>query len=171
MLVVMDAGARPEQIEAIVRHVERMGLKAHPIPGANRTAIGITGAQGTADPEILETFPGVKEVIRVSHAYKLVSREAKPDNSVISVGGVDVGGRGVVVVGGPCAVESLEQTRTIADAVRRAGGQLFRGGAYKPRTSPYSFQGLGEAGLEMLARVREEFDIPVITEAIDHPTL
>src|SRR5205814_2537432 len=155
MLVVMEAGARPEQIEAIVRHVEKMGLKAHPIPGAHRTAIGVTGAQGAADPEILETFPGVKEVIRVSHAYKLVSREAKPDDSVISVGGVDVGGNGIVVVGGPCAVESLEQTRTIAEGVKRAGGQLFRGGAYKPRTSPYSFQGLGERGLEILARVRD----------------
>src|SRR5205085_12412123 len=171
MLVVMEAGARPEQIEAIVRHVEKMGLKAHPIPGAHRTAIGVTGAQGAADPEILETFPGVKEVIRVSHAYKLVSREAKPDDSIINVGGVDVGGKGVVVVGGPCAVESLEQTRAIAEGIKNGGGQLFRGGAYKPRTSPYSFQGLGERGLEILARVREEFDLPVITEAIDHETL
>src|SRR6266705_2818064 len=142
MLVVMEAGARPEQIEAIIRHVERIGLKAHPIPGAHRTAIGVTGTQGAADPEILETFPGVKEVIRVSHAYKLVSREAKPDDSVFSVGGVDVGGNGIVVVGGPCAVESLDQTRTIAERVKHAGGQLFRGGAFKPRTSPYSFQGL-----------------------------
>src|SRR5437667_741066 len=146
MLVVMEAGARPEQIEAIVRHVERMGLKAHPIPGANRTAIGITGKQGAADPEILETFPGVKEVIRVSHAYKLVSREAKPDDSVINVGGVDVGGNGIIVVGGPCAVESAEQTRTIAESVKRAGGQLFRGGAYKPRTSPFSYHGLRQRG-------------------------
>src|SRR5438874_3505303 len=139
MLVVMEAGATPEQVEAVVRHIERLGLKAHPIPGAHRTAIGITGLQGTKDPTNLENFPGVKEVIQVTHPYKLVSREAKPDDTVVSVGGVDVGGRGVVVVGGPCAVESLEQTRTIADAVRRAGGQLFRGGAYKPRTSPYSF--------------------------------
>src|SRR4051812_13457042 len=171
MLVVMEAGARPDQIEAIVRHVERMGLKAHPIPGANRTAIGITGKQGAADPEILETFPGVKEVIRVSHAYKLVSREARPDDSIINVGGVDVGGNGIAVVGGPCAVESLDQTRIIAEAVKRAGAQLFRGGAYKPRTSPYSFQGLGEAGLEILARVRDEFDLPIITEAIDNESL
>src|SRR5207237_5875530 len=171
MLIVMEAGARPEQIEAIVRHVEKMGLKAHPIPGAHRTAIGVTGAQGATDPEILENFPGVKEVIRVSHAYKLVSREARPEDSVISVGGVDVGGKGIVVVGGPCAVESLDQSRTIAEGIKNGGGQLFRGGAYKPRTSPYSFQGLGERGLEILARVREEFDLPVITEAIDHETL
>src|SRR5213078_398354 len=110
-------------------------------------------------------------VIRVSHAYKLVSREAKPDDSVINVGGVDVGGRGIVIVGGPCAVESLDQARVIGEAVKRAGGQLFRGGAYKPRTSPYSFQGLGEKGLEILARVREEFDLPIVTEAIDHESL
>ena len=171
MLVVMEAGAKPEQIEAVVRHIERLGLKAHPIPGAHRTAIGITGHQGAKDPTVLENFPGVKEVIQVTQAYKLVSREAKPDDTIVSVGGVDVGGNGVVVVGGPCAVESRDQTRTIAEAVKRAGGQLFRGGAYKPRTSPYSFQGLEEAGLEILARVREEFDLPVVTEAIDDPSL
>ena len=172
MLIVMDAGARPEQIEAVVRHVEKMGLKAHPIPGAHRTAIGITGTQQrAADPEVLENFPGVREIIRVSHPYKLVSREAKPDDSIINVGGVDVGGNGIIVVGGPCAVESLDQTRAIAEGIKRGGGQLFRGGAYKPRTSPYSFQGLGEKGLEILARAREEFDLPIVTEAIDHESL
>jgi 3-deoxy-7-phosphoheptulonate synthase len=171
MLVVMEAAARPEQIEAVVRHIERMGLRAHTIPGAFRTAIGITGQSAKSDPLVLENFPGVKEVIPVSHAYKLVSREAKPDDSVINVGGIEVGGRSVVVIGGPCAVESLEQTRTIAEHVKRAGAQLFRGGAYKPRTSPYSFQGLGEKALEILARVREEFDIPVITEAVDQESL
>jgi len=171
MLVVMEAGARPDQIEAVVRYVEKMGLKAHPIPGAHRTAIGITGTQGGKDPTVLENFPGVKEVIQVTQPYKLVSREAKPDDTIVSVGGVDVGGNGIIVVGGPCAVESFDQTRTIAERVKRAGGQLFRGGAYKPRTSPYSFQGLGEAGLEILAKVREEFDLPVVTEAIDHESV
>jgi 3-deoxy-7-phosphoheptulonate synthase len=171
MLVVMEAGARPEQIEAVVRHIEKMGLKAHTIPGANRTAIGITGAQGKADPEVVENFPGVREVIRVSHPYKLVSREAKPDDTIVNVGGVDVGGNGIVVIGGPCAVESLDQARTVAEGVKRGGGQILRGGAYKPRTSPYSFQGLGEPGLEILARVREEFDLPVVTEAIDETSL
>ncbi|HEX8619877.1 MAG TPA: 3-deoxy-7-phosphoheptulonate synthase [Thermoanaerobaculia bacterium] len=171
MLIVMEAAARPEQIEAVVRHIERLGFRAHPIPGASRTAIGITGSSGKADPSVLENFPGVKEVIAVSQAYKLVSREVRPDDSVINVGGVDVGGNGIVVIGGPCAVESLDQTRTIAEQIKRAGGQLFRGGAYKPRTSPYSFQGLGEQALEILARVREEFDIPVVTEAVDHESL
>jgi 3-deoxy-7-phosphoheptulonate synthase len=171
MLVVMEAGARPEQVEAVVRHIEKLGLKAHPIPGAHRTAIGITGAPGVADPQIVETFPGVHEVIRVSHPYKLVSREAKPDDTIVNVGGVDVGGNGIAVIGGPCAVESLEQTRIVAEGIKRGGGQLLRGGAYKPRTSPYSFQGLGEEGLEILARVREEFDLPVVTEAIDETSL
>src|SRR5687767_4460974 len=171
MLIVMEAAARPEQVEAVIRHIERLGFRAHPIPGAFRTAIGITGHSGKADPSVLENFPGVKEVIPVSHAYKLVSREAKPDDSIVSVGGVDVGGNGVIVIGGPCAVESLDQTRTIAEGIKNAGGQLFRGGAYKPRTSPYSFQGLGEQALEILARVREEFDLPVVTEAVDHESL
>ena len=171
MLIVMEAGASPEQVEAVVRHVEKLGFRAHTIPGAYRTAIGITGPQGKADPSVVENFPGVKEIIPVSHSYKLVSREAKPDATVVSVGGVDVGGDGVVVVGGPCAVESLDQTRAIAEGIRKAGGQLLRGGAYKPRTSPYSFQGLGEAGLEILARVREEFDLPVVTEAIDEDSV
>ncbi len=171
MLIVMEAGARPEQVEAVIRHIEHLGFRAHPIPGAFRTAIGITGHSGKADPSVLENFPGVKEVIPVSHAYKLVSREAKPDDSIVSVGGVDVGGNGVIVIGGPCAVESLDQTRTIAEGIKNAGGQLFRGGAYKPRTSPYSFQGLGEQALEILARVREEFDLPIVTEAVDHESL
>jgi 3-deoxy-7-phosphoheptulonate synthase len=171
MLVVMEAAARPEQIEAVVRHIERMGFRAHPIPGVSRTAIGITGHGGKANPQIIENFPGVKEVIQVSHAYKLVSREAKPDDSIINIGGVDVGGTGITVVGGPCAVESMDQTRTIAEHIKRSGAQFFRGGAYKPRTSPYSFQGLGEQALEILAKVREEFDLPVITEAVDHESL
>jgi 3-deoxy-7-phosphoheptulonate synthase len=114
MLVVMEAAARPEQIEAVVRHIERMGFRAHPIPGAFRTAIGITGHGGKANPQILENLPGVKEVIPVSHSYKLVSREARPEDSIVSVGGVDVGGNGVVVIGGPRAIESLDQTRIVA---------------------------------------------------------
>jgi len=143
MLVVMEAGARPEQIEAVVKHIEKLGLKAHTIPGANRTAIGITGSQSLKSPAIVENFPGVKEVIQVSNSYKLVSREAKPDDTIVNVGGVDVGGPGVIAVGGPCAVESLDQTRAIAEQIKRAGGQLYRGGAYKPRTSPTRSRGWG----------------------------
>ena len=171
MLVVMEAAATAAQIADVVTHIERVGLKALPIPGAHRTAIAVTGNQALKDPLVVETFPGVKEVIQVTQPYKLVSREAKPDDTIVSVGGVDVGGEGIIVVGGPCAVESRDQTRAIAEAVKRAGGQLFRGGAYKPRTSPYSFQGLGEPALEILAQVREEFDLPIVTEAIDHESV
>lgn len=171
MLVVMKTDAGPDEIRAVVEQIERMGLRAHPIPGVQRTAIGITGNRGPLDPQVLENLTGVKEVIPVSHAYKLVSRETRQDDSVVDIGGVAVGGRAVVVIGGPCAVESLDQARAVAEAVRDAGGHLFRGGAFKPRTSPYSFQGLGEEGLEILARVREEFGLPIVTEAIDHDSL
>jgi 3-deoxy-7-phosphoheptulonate synthase len=167
----MELNAAPEQIERVVQHIEKLGLKAHPIPGAERTAIGITGNRGPVDPTSIENLAGVKEVITVSHAYKLVGREFHPQDTIVNVGGVSVGGEGIVVVGGPCAVETLEQTMTIAEGIKRAGGQLFRGGAYKPRTSPYSFQGLGERGLEILARVRDEFDLPIVTEAIDEESL
>jgi 3-deoxy-7-phosphoheptulonate synthase len=171
MLVVMDISAGEREIEAVVRQIEEMGFSAHPIVGAQRTAIGITGNRGPVDPSVLENLPGVIEVIQVSHAYKLVSREFKPDDTVVNIGGVDVGSKGIVAIAGPCAVETLDQTRAVAEGVRNAGGQLFRGGAYKPRSSPYSFQGLGERGLEILARVREEFDLPVVTEAIDAETV
>lgn len=171
MLVVMDVNADRDQIEGVVRQIERLGLRAHPIPGAQRMAIGITGNQGMVQAQALENLPGVKEIIPVSHAYKLVSRETRPDDSVVSIGGVDVGREGIVIIAGPCAVESLDQARAVAEAVRASGAQLLRGGAFKPRTSPYSFQGLGEAGLEILARVREEFDLPVVTEAIDQASL
>lgn len=171
MLIVMDIHAGQEQIDSVLRYVEKMGLRGHAIPGSQRTAIGITGNQGPVDATVLENLPGVKEVIRVSQPYKLVSREMRPDDSVIDVGGVPVGGKGVVVIGGPCAVESLDQTRTIAEKIRNAGGQLLRGGAFKPRTSPYAFQGLGERGLEILAQVREEFDLPIVSEALDTETL
>lgn len=167
----MELTAGRDQIDNVVQHIEKMGLRAHPIPGAQRTAIGITGNRGAVDPRSLEHLPGVKEVIKVSHAYKLVSREFKPDDTIVNVRGVEIGGKNIVVIGGPCAVESLDQTRAIAEGIRNAGGHMLRGGAYKPRTSPYSFQGLEERGLEILAKVREEFDLPIITEAIDHESL
>lgn len=171
MLIVMEKGAPQAQIDNVVEHVQKMGFKAHPIPGAERVAIGITGNRGAVDPRSFELLAGVKEIIPVSEPFKLVGREARPEDSIISVGGIDVGGNAIVVIGGPCAVESLDQSRAIAEGVRKAGGQLFRGGAFKPRTSPYSFQGLGEAGLEILAKVREEFDLPIITEAVDNESL
>jgi 3-deoxy-7-phosphoheptulonate synthase len=170
MLIVMKMDATAEQVESVVKRVEDRGLKANPIPGAQRTAIGITGNLGVVEPTHFESLPGVLEVISVSHPYKLVSREFQPDDSVVKVGegsGVAFGGPGLVVIAGPCSVESYEQTSRIAARVKAAGAQMLRGGAFKPRTSPYSFQGLGMEGLKILARVREETGLPVVTEATD----
>jgi 3-deoxy-7-phosphoheptulonate synthase len=167
VLVVMRQDATAAQIRGVVEAVEARGFKAHAIPGAQRTAIGITGNKGALDAPVFESLPGVLEVIPVSHAYKLVSREVKPEDTVVQVGGVPVGGNGLVVIAGPCAVESREQALTIARAVKAAGAHLLRGGAFKPRTSPYSFQGLGEDGLKILAEAREATGLPVVTEAVD----
>jgi 3-deoxy-7-phosphoheptulonate synthase len=171
MLVVMRQDATADEIRGVVEAVEARGYKAHPIPGAHRTAIGITGNKGADEAPAFETLPGVLEVIPVTHAYKLVSREVKPDDSVVRVGGVPIGGSELAVVAGPCAVESREQLLTVARAVKAAGAQLLRGGAYKPRTSPYSFQGLGEEGLKLLAEAREETGLPIVTEALDSESM
>lgn len=171
VLIVMHKGATPQQVEGVVTSVESRGLKAHPIPGAQRTAIGITGNKDALNELAFESLPGVYEVIRVSHAYKLVSREVKPEDTVVHIGGVAVGGRKLVVVAGPCAVENHAQTLTVAREVKAAGAHLLRGGAFKPRTSPYSFQGLGEEGLKILAQAREETGLPVVTEAVDVESL
>ena len=171
MLVVMRQDATADEIRGVVDAVEARGYKAHPIPGAQRTAIGITGNKGAEEAPVFETLPGVLEVIPVTHAYKLVSREVKPEDTVVSVGGVPVGGPALAVVAGPCAVESREQLLTIARAVKAAGAQLLRGGAYKPRTSPYSFQGLGEEGLKLLAEARDATGLPVVTEALDSESM
>jgi len=167
MLIVMKMDATPPQVERVVSTIEERGLKANPIPGAQRTAIGITGNLGVVEPAHFESLPGVLEVIPVSHPYKLVSREFQPDKTVVDVAGVKIGGPELVVIAGPCSVESYEQTLRIAKSVKAAGAQLLRGGAFKPRTSPYSFQGLGLEGLEILAKVREETGLPVVTEATD----
>jgi 3-deoxy-7-phosphoheptulonate synthase len=171
VLVVMRQDATEEQIRGVVRAIEARGFRAHPIPGVQRTAIGVTGNRGAVEAPALESLPGVLEVIPVTHAYKLVSREVKPEDSVVRIGNVAVGGVDLVVVAGPCAVESLEQTLRVAREVKKGGAHLLRGGAYKPRTSPYAFQGLGEKGLEILAAAREETGLPVVTEALDHESL
>jgi 3-deoxy-7-phosphoheptulonate synthase len=168
VLVVMRQGATPDQIQGVLDAIEARGFKGHAIPGTQRTAIGITGNKGALEAPTFESLPGVLEVIAVSHAYKLVSREVKEESSVVMVGNVPVGGPELVVVAGPCAVESMEQTLTIARAVKDAGAHLLRGGAFKPRTSPYSFQGLGEEGLKILAEARQATGLPVITEALDN---
>src|SRR3981189_2268215 len=165
MLVVMRSHASAEEVRAVCQRIESLGLKAHPIPGTIRTAIGITGNKGAVDLGVLECIPGSKP-------YKLVSRDAKEEDSVLRIptplGHVIVGGDKVALVAGPCAVESEEQVFAIAERVVKSGVRLFRGGAYKPRTSPYSFQGMGEPGLKILAKVREKFGFGIITEAIDN---
>jgi len=167
VLIVMDRTATAEDVGRVVSAAERLGLKAHPIPGAQRTAIGLTGNKGTIGPAAFENLPGVLEVIRVSHPYKLVSREFHPEDSVVAVGGVPVGGTALTVVAGPCAVESREQILAVAREVKRLGAHLLRGGAFKPRTSPYAFQGLGEPGLKLLGEARDATGLPVVTEVLD----
>ena len=173
MLVVMKAQATEEQVRAVCQKIEEMGYRGHPLPGAQRTAIGITGNQGEIEPGTLDEMPGVQELIRVSKPYKLVSRDVKSENTVIGFPDTDAtfGGPGLAVIAGPCAIESREQTMAVAEHVCRAGAQFFRGGAYKPRTSPYSFQGLGEEGLRIMAEVRERFGMKIVTEAIDNESL
>jgi 3-deoxy-7-phosphoheptulonate synthase len=171
MLIVMDAAATAEEVRRVVGVIETLGLQAHPIPGAQRTAIGITGNKGTVDRGAFENLPGVSEVIPVSAPYKLVSREAKRENTVVSIGGVPVGGKRLAIVAGPCAIESEAQALEIGRRVKEAGATLYRGGAYKPRTSPYSFQGLGAEGLRILSRVRAETGLPTITEVLDTETV
>src|SRR5881398_556976 len=172
MLVVMQAHATEEQVRAVCEKIEAFGLRAHPMPGAQRTAIGITGNQGLVEIG-LEELAGVQEVIRVSKPYKLVSRDVKEDDTVVRFAGseISIGGRELAIIAGLCAVESREQAFAVAERAHRAGAQFFRGGAYKPRTSPYSFQGLGEEGLQIMAEVRDKFGMRIITEAIDNESL
>ena len=171
MLVVMEKNATREMVETICREIEKAGLKAHPMPGALRTAIGVTGNKQQVDADRILAMEGVKEIIHVTKPFKLVSREFYPENTVVDVDGVAGGGDNLVAMAGPCAVESRDQCMIIAERVARSGARIFRGGAYKPRTSPYSFQGLEEEGLKILAEVREEFGLKIITEAIDTEVL
>jgi len=173
MLVVMRAQATEEQVRAVCRKIESLGYRAHSIPGAQRTAIGITGNQGEVETGTFDEMPGVQEVIRVSKPYKLVSRDTKPDNTILKFArsAATIGGTDLAVMAGPCGIESREQAFAIAERVARAGAQFFRGGAYKPRTSPYSFQGLGEEGLKIMADIRDRFGLLIVTEAVDYESL
>jgi 3-deoxy-7-phosphoheptulonate synthase len=168
MLVVMKHKASNEHVDGVVRAIRDMGYDARPIPGSQRTAVGLIGNDGRVDAGRLEGLEGVLEVIPVTHAYKQVSREWKEDDTVVMLpGGVAVGGRDIVVMAGPCAVEGEHQIVDMAHRLREMGATVLRGGAFKPRTSPYSFQGLGEEGLRYLARAREETGLAVVTEALD----
>jgi len=167
MLIVMKQGATAEEVEGVVERIRSLGLTPHAIPGAQRTAIGITGNKGGLEGSPFEGLAGVREVLRVSQPFKLVSREVKADDTVIDVGGVLLGGQAIVVMAGPCSVESREQLLAAAHAVKASGARFLRGGAFKPRTSPYEFQGLGEAGLKLLAEAREQTGLKVVTEVMD----
>ena len=173
MLVVMQAHATEEQVRAVCQKIEVMGYRPHPMPGATRTAIGVTGNQGEVEQGTLGEMPGVQEVIRVSKPYKLVSRDVKEENTILRFSGTDatIGGKNLAVIAGPCAIENREQAFAVAERVAQAGAQFFRGGAYKPRTSPYTFQGLGEGGLRIMAEIRERYGLKIITEAIDNESL
>jgi 3-deoxy-7-phosphoheptulonate synthase len=168
MLVVMKHSASPEQIDDVVSSIQEMGYDARPIPGGQRTAVGLIGNDGGVDTASLQGMPGVLECIPVTHPYKQVSREWKEENTLVRLpNGSVVGGREIVVMAGPCAVESREQILTSARLLSEMGATVLRGGAFKPRTSPYSFQGLGEEGLRLLAEAREETGMAIVTEAID----
>ena len=167
MLVIMDARATEADIQRVEERIRELGYQPHPIPGAQRLAIGVTGNQGSEDRIYLEGLPGVQQVIPVTKPYKLASRESKPEDSMISVGNAKIGDGHVAMIAGPCAVESRDQTLRIANAVADMGAHMLRGGAYKPRTSPYAFQGLGEPGLEILAEVGAQTGLPVVTEVVD----
>src|SRR5919201_3738470 len=167
MLIVMKPGAAAQEIDAVVRIVEALGFRAHTMPGATRTAIGITGNEGPIDGRRFENLAGVAEVIRVTKPYKLITLDLRPDKTVVRVGDATIGGDELGVIAGPCAIESHAQAFAVAEAVRRSGARFFRGGAFKPRTSPYAFQGLGEDGLKILADIRGEFGLKIVTEALD----
>jgi 3-deoxy-7-phosphoheptulonate synthase len=168
MLVVMRHGATAVEIDRVVRTIEEMGYQAAPMPGAQRTAVGLLGNDGRVDGSRIEALPGVAQVIHVTQPYKQVSREWRPENTVVTIAqGVRVGGPEIAVIAGPCSVESEQQILASARAVKAGGAVALRGGAFKPRSSPYSFQGLGEKGLELLALAREETGLAIVTEAMD----
>ena len=167
MLIVMKADATEAEVSGVVAIIQELGLKGHVMPGATRTAIGITGNQGAVDPSHFENLPGVAEAIRVSKPYKLITLDLRPDKTVVRVGDATIGGDELAIIAGPCAIESRAQAFAIAEAVRRSGARFFRGGAFKPRTSPYAFQGLGEEGLKLLAEIRDTYGLKIVTEALD----
>jgi 3-deoxy-7-phosphoheptulonate synthase len=167
MLIVMKSDATAPDGEKVLAVIEALGFRGHALPGESRTAIGVTGNKGAIDPAHFENLPGVAEAIRVTQPYKLISKDLRPERSVIKVGNSSIGGEGLAMIAGPCALENESQVFAVAKIVAESGAKFFRGGAFKPRTSPYAFQGLGEEGLKMLAAVREQFGLNIVTEAMD----
>lgn len=171
MLIVMKRQATREEILRVKEKIVSLGYTAHEIPGAQRVAIGITGNRGKVNPETFTTMGGVEDAIPVSRPYKLVGRDAKPENSEIKVGNETIGGKEIAVIAGPCSVESWDQLILTARAVKEAGAKFLRGGAFKPRTSPYTFQGMKEEGLVLLREARAETGLKIVTEVKDILTL
>jgi 3-deoxy-7-phosphoheptulonate synthase len=168
MLIVMNANATQGEIDNAVRVVESLGFRAHVMPGATRTAIGVTGNQGAVDLSHFENLPGVAEAIRVTKPYKLITLDLRPERTIVDLGdGAKIGDGSLAIIAGPCSIEGRKQAFVVAEAVKNSGAQFFRGGAFKPRTSPYAFAGLGEEGLKILAEIREEFGLKIVTEALD----
>ena len=167
MLIVMKSDATRSDINNVANAIKEAGLRPHVLPGALRTAIGITGNDDAINSSLFENLPGVAEAIRVTKPYKLITLDLRPEKTVVRVGEATIGGDELAIIAGPCAVESHAQAFAVAEVVRRSGARFFRGGAFKPRTSPYAFQGLGEEGLKILAEVREVFDLKIVTEALD----
>jgi 3-deoxy-7-phosphoheptulonate synthase len=166
MIIVMEPGSAKERIEAVLERIEELGYKAHPIIGVERTVIGCVGHEDKSPLNQLESMPGVEAAIPILKPYKLVGREIKPEPSVLDIGGVQVGGSNLTLIAGPCSVESRQQILEVAHAVKEAGAQFLRGGAFKPRTSPYAFQGLRGEGLDYLVEAREATGLKIVTELV-----
>src|SRR5881394_3228585 len=167
MLIVMKANATAREIDAVVEVVQAIGLRAHPLTGPTRTAIGITGNEGVIDSRRFEDLPGVAEVIRVTKPYKLITLDLRPEKTIVQVGDATIGGSELAIIAGPCAIESREQALAVAEAVKESGARFFRGGVWKPRTSPYSFQGLGDKAWEIMREIRQAFGLKIVTEAVE----
>jgi len=169
MLIVMKPSAAAQEVDAVVNVIQEIGLRPHPMPGATRTAIGITGNTGPVDGRRFENLAGVAEVIRVTKPYKLITLDLRPEKTVVRVGDATIGGNELAIIAGPCAIESRDQAFAVAQAVQQSGARFFRGGVWKPRSSPYAFQGLGEKGWEIINEIRKAFDLKIVTEALEEP--
>ena len=164
----MNANAAKTEVDGVVRIIESLGFRPHVMPGATRTAIGVTGNQGAVDLSHFENLPGVAEAIRVTKPYKLITLDLRPERTIVDLGdGAKIGDGSLAIIAGPCAIENRKQAFAVADVVQRSGAKFFRGGAFKPRTSPYAFAGLGEEGLKILAEIRNEFGLKIVSEALD----
>ncbi|HEY2143771.1 MAG TPA: 3-deoxy-7-phosphoheptulonate synthase, partial [Candidatus Udaeobacter sp.] len=169
MLIVMKPSATARDVDAVVDVIEAIGLRPHAMPGATRTAIGITGNQGPIDGQRFENLAGVAEVIRVTKPYKLITLDLRPEKTIVRIDDATIGGSELAIIAGPCAIESRDQALAVAKAVHQSGARFFRGGVWKPRSSPYAFQGLGEKGWEIMAEIRHAFGLKIVTEALEEP--